>query len=197
MARLKRAESRSLTQARLLAAARELFSREGYAATSLERIALKAGYSKGAVYSNFDSKDEIFLAVLEAQGLEALEPLLDKLEELEDVAAVIDHLADWADTRSRSGGWSLTILEHARMTPPDAPSMRRQKDIIRDHWRRLGERVAPFLPDPSTIAAETLGALLHEIAYAPALTFIETPTAGDLMRMAMSGLSSTNAEKAT
>jgi hypothetical protein len=36
--------------------------------------------------------------------------------------------------------------------------------------------------------AETLGALLLEIAYAPAMTFVSTPTAGALIRLAMTGI---------
>ena len=40
-----------MTRERLLAAARELFRKQGYATTSIERIAEAAGYSKGAVYS--------------------------------------------------------------------------------------------------------------------------------------------------
>jgi AcrR family transcriptional regulator len=63
--RLTRAESQARTRAQLLQTARELFLRDGYLATSLDKVADAAGFSKGAVYSNFRNKDELCLAVLD------------------------------------------------------------------------------------------------------------------------------------
>jgi AcrR family transcriptional regulator len=65
--RLTRAERKERTRAELIAAAREVFLREGFHQASLDAIAEEAGYTKGAVYSNFESKDELFLAVLDAR----------------------------------------------------------------------------------------------------------------------------------
>ncbi|HVC07903.1 MAG TPA: TetR/AcrR family transcriptional regulator [Solirubrobacterales bacterium] len=65
----KKRESRSVKQARtraaLIATAAGVFARRGYAAASVEEIAEQAGYSHGAVYSNFDGKADLFLAVFE------------------------------------------------------------------------------------------------------------------------------------
>ena len=187
MARLSRTESQALTRERLLAAARELFRRDGYATTSVERIAAAAGYSKGAVYSNFESKEAIFLAVLAAQGQASLDELLAAIDRAPDGAAIVELLADWAAERSRSGGWSLTILEHARSAEASSASLARQEAIIRHHWRQLGERLLRRFPHLATDAT-TLGALLHEIAYAPAMTFVAEPRAGELMRLATARL---------
>jgi AcrR family transcriptional regulator len=63
--RLTRAESQARTRTQLLRTARELFLRDGYLATSLDKVADAAGFSKGAVYSNFRNKDELCLAVLD------------------------------------------------------------------------------------------------------------------------------------
>jgi AcrR family transcriptional regulator len=63
--RLTREESKARTRAELIRAARRLFVRNGYAATSLADIAEEAGLTKGAVYSNFESKEDLFLALLE------------------------------------------------------------------------------------------------------------------------------------
>lgn len=65
MTRLTRAESQARTRAQLLRTARDLFLRDGYLATSLDKVADAAGFSKGAVYSNFRNKDELCLAVLD------------------------------------------------------------------------------------------------------------------------------------
>jgi hypothetical protein len=57
--------------------------------------------------------------------------------------------------------------------------MRRQEEIIRGQWRQLGTCLVERFPGIAE-DAETLGALLHEIAYAPAMTVVSTPTAGAL-----------------
>jgi AcrR family transcriptional regulator len=188
MTRMTREARQACTRAALLAAATHLFGRYGYAATSVDRIAEQAGFSKGAVYSNFDSKEAIFLAVLDEDGGQALDLLVTAIEAAADARAVVDLLADWANERSHSGIWSLTILEHARLAGADAPSLAHQRAILRRHWLRLGSCVVgrlPALAGEGEAGAETLGALLHEIAYAPALTFMDRPAAGDLMRLAL------------
>jgi AcrR family transcriptional regulator len=63
--RLTREESRQQTRTRLLDAAVQVFSRRGYQAATVDEIAEAAGYSKGAVYSNFSSKEELFLELLD------------------------------------------------------------------------------------------------------------------------------------
>ena len=62
--RSARAEGRNGREA-LLRAAGEVFAAEGFRAASVDEIAERAGYSKGAFYWHFPSKDEVFLALLE------------------------------------------------------------------------------------------------------------------------------------
>jgi AcrR family transcriptional regulator len=63
--RKTRAEKQARTRAELLATAAKVFARRGYNGASVEEIAEEAGYSHGAVYSNFDGKADLFLAVFE------------------------------------------------------------------------------------------------------------------------------------
>jgi AcrR family transcriptional regulator len=63
--RLTRVEQRQQTRERLLDAAVEVFSQRGFHAASVEEIAEWAGFSKGAVYSNFASKEDLFLALFD------------------------------------------------------------------------------------------------------------------------------------
>jgi AcrR family transcriptional regulator len=63
--RLSRGESVARTRAALLDAAEAVFAEHGFGRTSLEQIAERAGYTRGAVYANFASKDDLFLAVLD------------------------------------------------------------------------------------------------------------------------------------
>lgn len=63
--RLTRTERREQTREELLSSAERLFVGKGFHATSVEEIAQEAGYTKGAVYSNFGSKEDLFFAIYE------------------------------------------------------------------------------------------------------------------------------------
>ena len=60
-------ERTEATTSRLLEAARSLFARDGYAATSLDAVVAKCGVTKGAFYHHFSGKEELFRAVFEAE----------------------------------------------------------------------------------------------------------------------------------
>ena len=60
-----REEQRALTRARLLEAAGRVFARRGFHAASLEEVAREAGATTGAIYSNFEGKEDLFLALFE------------------------------------------------------------------------------------------------------------------------------------
>src|SRR6201986_3897308 len=73
--RLTRQESRLETRTRLLDSAAQLFARGGYEGASVDLIAENAGYSKGAFYSNFESKEAIFLELLDLHKRREIEAL--------------------------------------------------------------------------------------------------------------------------
>jgi AcrR family transcriptional regulator len=77
--RTRRDEQRARTRHELLEAAQVVFARQGYHATSVDDVAEAAGYTKGAVYSNFRSKEELFLELLDRRidrNVERLETVL-------------------------------------------------------------------------------------------------------------------------
>jgi AcrR family transcriptional regulator len=63
--RLTREQSKANTRERLLSAARVVFARNGYRGASVEEVASEAGFSTGALYSNFGGKEDLFLALME------------------------------------------------------------------------------------------------------------------------------------
>ena len=65
--RLTRQASQAQTRATLLAVGREHFLRYGLGGAVAEKIAEDAGYSRGALYSNFNGKEDLFLAVIRAE----------------------------------------------------------------------------------------------------------------------------------
>lgn len=77
--RLTRQESRLETKTRLLESAAQLFARGGYEGASVDLIAESAGYSKGAFYSNFGSKEAIFLELLDIHKRREIDALAQLL----------------------------------------------------------------------------------------------------------------------
>jgi AcrR family transcriptional regulator len=73
--RLTREDSREQTRQRLLDAAQKLIARKGLDAASVENIAGAAGYSRGAFYSNFKSKDDLFIELLRSDHAKATQEL--------------------------------------------------------------------------------------------------------------------------
>lgn len=63
--RISREESRAQTRLELLTAARELFARQGFEGASIDQITDAAGYTRGAFYSNFDTKESLMIALIE------------------------------------------------------------------------------------------------------------------------------------
>ncbi|MDT2008914.1 TetR/AcrR family transcriptional regulator [Rhodococcus opacus] len=111
MARMTRSESQAQTRAHLVATARDLFLADGYAATSLEKVADEAGYSKGAVYSNFKNKKELCLEVLglihATKGQEIAEALGGGDTAEERLAA----FQTWAEKTLGDVGWTMLEFE--------------------------------------------------------------------------------------
>ncbi len=109
--RSKHQERTEATQAKLLQAAESIFTRDGFAAAKLEQIAEKAGYTRGAIYAHYKSKEDLFLDLLEQRmhGKMAivralLEGALTPEERLQKFRAQM-----LAITCDRS--WALLILE--------------------------------------------------------------------------------------
>ena len=90
--RLSREEKRQETKEKLLRSAEQLFNQGGYEKASVDLIAENAGFSKGAFYSNFESKEGIFLELLESskrRKIEALENLLAQEMSAEELLSAV------------------------------------------------------------------------------------------------------------
>jgi AcrR family transcriptional regulator len=103
--RLTRSERRSRTREQLLDAAERVFARQGFHGASLDAIAGEAGFTKGAVYSNFPGKDALFLALLDRRRAR-IEAQLAAPD-----AGVVEVLADGAAEPPREDAWNLLTLE--------------------------------------------------------------------------------------
>ncbi|KWX25002.1 TetR family transcriptional regulator [Mycolicibacterium wolinskyi] len=79
--RLTRAENQARTRALLLDAAARTFARKGYAAASVDEIAATAGFSVGAVYSNFSGKEQLFSELMAERASGRIDQVVDTLAE--------------------------------------------------------------------------------------------------------------------
>lgn len=109
---LSRNERQRLTRESLVFAAREVFARDGYHGASLDEIASDAGFSKGAVYSNFDDKAALFLAVMDVNLATALSEGWDPFEPVSGAPEPgTDDAQDAAELAEAIRGFALATLE--------------------------------------------------------------------------------------
>src|SRR5438067_4356575 len=86
LARMSRKESKAYTRERLLDAARRVFASNGFHGASVEEIASTAGFSTGALYSNFDGKEDLFLVLMEREIEEHAREIADAVARRASVA---------------------------------------------------------------------------------------------------------------
>ena len=93
------------------------FLAQGYAGTSLERVAETAGFSKGAVYANFAGKEDLCLAVLETHFFAQLQSFVADFaaggDTIEDRLAVLER---WWEILLADDDWQLLAVEFAVQT---------------------------------------------------------------------------------
>lgn len=189
MVRLTREESRALTRAKLLASARELVAREGYENASVDRIAEEAGFSKGAFYSNFSTKEEVFLELLETHASQDVLEIAALLKDVIDPLQIIEVLSGWAGDRASDPTWGLLALELFRRARRDATFGERHAKLFRGQWTGVGELLLRLFPkDAAPAEPEMLGGVFFELTYGAASSFTEGPTVGDLVRLALTSL---------
>ena len=164
--RITRAERQAQTRERLVEVARDLFLTEGYAATPLDKVAVAAGFSKGAVYSNFGGKDDLCLAVLDTIHEEVAGAVLGSLSGTDDLDEALTTFDRWADARIGDPDWSALEAEFAARSRRD-PHLRealsarnaRIRGLISEALRSTCEEHGLQLPLTYDAAADALFSL--------------------------------------
>ncbi|GLF97743.1 TetR/AcrR family transcriptional regulator [Streptomyces yaizuensis] len=146
--RRSRAEQKRETRDALIVAALVTFARDGYHGASLEGIAGEAGFSKGAVYSNFGGKAELFLAVVD-HNLEALrgedwDPFA--APEASGAAAADAGAAREGDAAEMVRGFGLAMLEFIATAARDSTLtslLRARVQVMLDAYGRVAAEGRP------------------------------------------------------
>ena len=153
--RLTREESAARTRRRLLDAARTVFAEHGFHGASLAAVAETAGLTKGAVYSQFKSKADLFLAFQEERNAATLAYVEEALEALAAPEQLTRWLARYWTRRLREGPeWTLLLIEFWASACRDPDVLER----FRDQHDRLIVTSGALLE----AAAARLGATLPE-----------------------------------
>jgi len=107
----KHQQKSETTRRKLLASARRVFARDGFEAARIEDIAAHAGHTRGAFYANFETKESLFLALLEQTVSEHISRLMTRLQccasDQEKVAAVRAYYLERASDQQ----WSMLMVE--------------------------------------------------------------------------------------
>jgi AcrR family transcriptional regulator len=144
--RMSRAERREQTRQELVSAAEACFVSRGFHASSVDEVAERAGYTKGAVYSNFASKEDLFFAVYERRVEQVLTEVAPGLRQLGAERAFDELAAGAMHRRDPDDGWRAVFFEfwahvvrhpelrerfaaiHARFLEPLADAVRQLAD---------------------------------------------------------------------
>jgi AcrR family transcriptional regulator len=169
---LTRAESKARTRTELVEAADRVFRERGYHGASLEAVAHAAGYSTGAVYSTFDGKADLFLAVLDAH-------LADRIRRIEAAGLEATSAADgarriaqeYAAQGATQDGWSALVIEFWAHAARDSELRRKfalrhdaLKQAIAHVFEELLARTGSSLELPSHEVATVAAALANGLA---------------------------------
>jgi AcrR family transcriptional regulator len=153
--RLSRDDSREQTTQRLLDAAQKVIAKKGLEAASVENIAAAAGYTRGAFYSNFSSKDDLFIELLrrEHQTMTAeMNALRDAALAVDDVQSGVRELYGqmYRDNESCMNWTEARMLaaRDARFRPKLNALMAEKRAQIADFIRYFYERVGVAPPVP-------------------------------------------------
>lgn len=168
MARLTREESQERTREQLLEAARVAVARNGYDGTSIADIAEAAGFSKGAFFSNFDSKEALLLELLrrhKEQDIETLGRILHEVAQGKDAASALDR---YLDGLGGSADWARLDIE-LQLQAARNPAFVADYDALQSRTRSgLAHLIAALygkagkrLPIPPDDIADLFVALVH------------------------------------
>jgi AcrR family transcriptional regulator len=160
--RRSRADSTANTRKRLLDAARGVFTTTGYQGATLDDIAARAGFTKGAVYWHFPNKQAIFMALV-ADAMDANLRLLEVLAPDQGTPAEVKkRLADWIDgidERETLPQFGVELEIEARRDPSfraiHQGMIAKHEAAIADYLTRYFAKVSetPVMPIPELASA--------------------------------------------
>jgi AcrR family transcriptional regulator len=179
--RRTRAQQKAATRARLLEAAAEVFARRGFRAASVDEVADAAGFTKGAVYAHFESKEDLFLALLDerfAARLAEVRALLDTERDVgEQAREAGEGFMAYVDADPRWAPLFFEFWAHAVRNPEVAAKLVPRYRALREAIAEAIEHRARELGQEPPIPAEEIAAMTFAMANGAALEHALEPEA--------------------
>jgi AcrR family transcriptional regulator len=179
--RLSRAESKQNTRRLLMAAADRVFMQRGYQRATLESIAAEAGFTKGAVYFHFGSKEDLFIELL-VDGLERnigqFDQLIASAESEPD--KLNESLGQWIDRIGTRNNLPLLALEMELESRCNENLFAQFDEATLSHQKSLGRLIARYFAvkgRTSPVPCEELVASIFSLAKGIALARQTKPSA--------------------
>jgi AcrR family transcriptional regulator len=146
---MSRVERSAANRAALLEAARTVFLRTGYHTTTVEAVAAEAGLTIGALYSRFEGKADLFLALLEERVAERAAQFAGVEAGRDDSQVPREFSRRWAEIMRADLDWQLLVVEFRVHAARDAALAARYAELHEQAVRALTENFAAALPfDP-------------------------------------------------
>ena len=145
IARVSRADRKQQTRDALVDSAYALFTRQGFHRTSLDQVSAEAGFTKGAVYSNFSSKEDLFFAVYERRVETTVAGMKELADELGDGAGRELARRTLERRRDDDDGWMAVFFEFWAHVLRH-PELRARFVELHTRARRPMEATAPGWP---------------------------------------------------
>lgn len=187
--RLSRVESMALTRKKLIASALETFLRVGYSAATIDGISEEAGFSRGAFYAHFGSKEDVFLEALASQADEFTPTLIAQIETAASATEVIEILSRWVDQRSQTQDLAFVLFEALQRARRDGTLDERFTRLFQENWRRIGDALRPFFPDNNLPGEpEEIAAIIVALSYGPIVSVAGGHGPGRLVGLVLRGL---------
>jgi AcrR family transcriptional regulator len=99
------------TKRKLLKSARRVFARDGFEASRIDDIASDAGFTRGAFYAHFETKEELFLALLEDEAARRVKELRELLLNETGDAARLEAIRRFYAEQVSNESWCILLLE--------------------------------------------------------------------------------------
>ena len=157
-----------MTRMRLIEAAERLFIRKGFDDASVDEISEAAGYSRGAFYSNFDDKEQVFLAVIDRCRPKVPKVLDDMFQQITEPAERIAAVREWFSNQWRLKDFIALRMEFARRAMRDRSVRKHLAELRRRELETYAASVGRYLgatygvpADRSEVVALALLAVAH------------------------------------
>ncbi len=159
------------TRARLVAAARTVFERDGYLDVRLADITTEAGTAAGSFYTYFTNKEEIFAAVLAEAQEEMLHPHVRQMTDSDDPVAIVEAANRAYLTSYRRNARLMRLFEQVANIDESFRALRerRARAFVERNARSIRDLQRRGLADPGLdplLAASALSSMVSRTAYA-------------------------------